>query len=221
MAKPLIASNLYANLEFLKRTGKLTKSKKILEIGSGAGKLLSILTEEGYNVQGTEYAEDHVATAKELYKGVKIKQMSGDDITYPDNSYDVVISFDVFEHIKDTAKHLSEVKRVLKPGGYYIFCTPNKFTNIPWEVMRYKSLTAWTKYHVALHTYGQLKRALLKAGFKHEFYDVKVMNEFFLNKVKSKLGNFGVTLIKLINPDRFPIPVRTNYYVVAQNAKGD
>jgi 2-polyprenyl-3-methyl-5-hydroxy-6-metoxy-1,4-benzoquinol methylase len=217
MKQRLSASNLNANRRFLKQTGKLTKSKRILEIGSGNGLLLNMLTKEGFDIEGSEYSVDHVNTARKLYKGIKIKEMSGDDITYPDKSFDIVISFDVLEHIKDTKKHLSEVKRVLKPGGYYIFCTPNKYTNIPWEIMRYRSLTAWTKYHVALHTYWQLKKALEKAGLKPEFYDVKVMNEFFLNKVRSRLGDIGVSIIKIINPDRFPLPVRTNYYVVAQN----
>ncbi len=217
MAHSLIASNLEPNLKFLKKSGRLKKNKKILEIGSGQGVLLDLLTKEGYNIQGTEYDNENLKIAKKLFKGVKILKMSGDDITFPDNSFDLVISFDVFEHIRDTQKHLNEVKRVLKPGGAYIFCTPNKFTNIPYEILRWKSLTAWAQSHVALHTYWELKRALTKAGFKPIFGDVKVVNEFFLNKIRLKFGAIGVKIVKIINPDRFPIPLRTNYYVIAKS----
>lgn len=46
------------------------------------------------------------------------------DIPFTDNSFDVVISEDVMEHIEDYNKALDEIYRVLRPGGFYIFTIP-------------------------------------------------------------------------------------------------
>ena len=76
--------------------------------------------------------------------------------------FDVVMSFDVLEHIPDSDRHLQEVRRVLRPGGHYVLQTPNKLTNAVFETIRWRSLR-----HGAPTTarFGQLQRRLRAAGF--------------------------------------------------------
>jgi SAM-dependent methyltransferase len=45
-------------------------------------------------------------------------------LTFPDNKFDIVINSDVLEHVGNLEKALSEVKRVLKPGGFHVFTIP-------------------------------------------------------------------------------------------------
>ena len=45
-------------------------------------------------------------------------------LTFADDSFDLVLSEDVFEHVRDYKKGFSEVARVLKPGGFHIFTVP-------------------------------------------------------------------------------------------------
>jgi SAM-dependent methyltransferase len=45
-------------------------------------------------------------------------------LTFPDNSFDILINSEVLEHVSDLNKALSEVKRVLKPGGFHVFTIP-------------------------------------------------------------------------------------------------
>jgi SAM-dependent methyltransferase len=45
-------------------------------------------------------------------------------LTFSDNSFDLVITQDVFEHIQDPDKAFVEIYRVLKPGGFHIFTIP-------------------------------------------------------------------------------------------------
>ena len=59
---------------------------------------------------------------KDLYKEKKI--CSATNLQYPDENFDVVCSFDVFEHIEKDKKAISEVYRVLKKGGFLIFTVP-------------------------------------------------------------------------------------------------
>jgi ubiquinone/menaquinone biosynthesis C-methylase UbiE len=46
-------------------------------------------------------------------------------IPFPDNTFDVVIAQWVFEHVADAHKTVQEINRVLKPGGVFIYMTPN------------------------------------------------------------------------------------------------
>lgn len=52
---------------------------------------------------------------------------SGEAIPWPDSSFDVVFSDNVLEHLADPARVFAEIRRVLKPGGVFLFKTPNQF----------------------------------------------------------------------------------------------
>src|SRR4051812_31375895 len=51
---------------------------------------------------------------------------AGEKLPYPDNKFDVVIADNVVEHLPDPMAVFSEVARVLKPAGLFMFKTPNK-----------------------------------------------------------------------------------------------
>ena len=133
-----------------------------------------------------------------------------------DSFFDIVLSFDVLEHIPDVDAHLSEVRRVLKPGGLYLFQTPNKLTNVPFEIIKNRSLTKHKTYHCSLQTFWSLKRLLVAHGFEFRFVKIPVTNEFMEQKVERVLGRAGRCLLRLMNLDRSPVPMRTNFYVISR-----
>jgi ubiquinone/menaquinone biosynthesis C-methylase UbiE len=95
---------------------------KILSIGVGTGDELEIL-----NKFGEVYIIDIEKKALELIPNKFYKKKMVCDacnIKYKDNFFDLVVSFDVFEHIKDDKKAISEVHRVLKQKGTLIFSVP-------------------------------------------------------------------------------------------------
>jgi len=49
------------------------------------------------------------------------------DLPFPDNTFDLVFSIYVLEHVSDSAPVISEIGRVLKPGGLFLSLTPNRF----------------------------------------------------------------------------------------------
>jgi hypothetical protein len=104
---------------------------------------------------------------------------------------------------------------VLVPGGRYLLQTPNKWTNTVFETIRWRSLTSWRDDHCALHTYGQLQRRLARHGFEVRFHDIPVVNDFFRRKLRHYVGPVGPTLLAILNPDRLPLSLRTNFYVEA------
>lgn len=217
----LARGNLSSNIKFLNENHLLdNKRLKILEIGSGKGILVKYLLDQGFDIQGTEYSQEYIDIAKkEFSKNLPLIKMSGEDLKFKDNSFDLVLSFDVLEHIANTDKHLSEVKRVLRDGGIYAFGTPNKITNIPWEILDKKSFTGWKRYHCSLHTYNELKKRLQNHRLEFQFIKVPVFNNRFKEKMIKRLGRFGILLANIIGIDKLPLCLRTNFYVIATKRK--
>ena len=205
-----------SNVEFIGRTGVLTRGAKILEIGSGKGRMLHHLAKLGHDIRGVELNREYIAASRELFGELPVSPVDSEKLPAADGSLDVVMSFDVFEHIPDTDSHLREVNRVLKPGGYYLLQTPNKWTNAVFETFRWKSLTAWKVQHCSLHSFRELRQRCEKHGFAVQFYDIPLVNDFFRFKVEAYLGRFGLLLLKVINPDALPLPLRTNFFVAAR-----
>lgn len=98
------------------------KKCKILSLGAGTGDDLDVL-----NKFGDVYVVDidpevlNLINESDCYEK---KVSDARDLDYPDNFFDVVTSFDLFEHITEDALAVSEVKRVLKKGGHLIFTVP-------------------------------------------------------------------------------------------------
>jgi 2-polyprenyl-3-methyl-5-hydroxy-6-metoxy-1,4-benzoquinol methylase len=209
--------NQESNILFLSKMDNIfNKKSKILEIGSGTGFLLDYFYKQGYDIQGIEIDFKRIEKSEELYGKLPIKLMSGDELLFGDSIFDVVISFDVFEHIPDTNLHLNEIYRVLKPGGYYLLQTPNKWTNVIFETIRWKSFTKWKIQHCSLHSYRQIIKRFNTHNFEVKFHNIPVVNNFFTAKLKWYVGNWAVTVLKIINPDKLPIPLRTGFYISAK-----
>jgi SAM-dependent methyltransferase len=208
--------NFDSNVLFIERTGVLAPGARILEIGSGKGRLLRHLLQRGCDIRGVEADTSSIAASRGLYGELPLSAVDTVALPETDGSLDIVLSFDVLEHIPDTDGHLREVRRVLKPGGWYLLQTPNKWTNALFETIRWKSLTAWKIEHCSLHSYGQIKRRFARHGFTVEFYDIPLVTDFFRLKVEAYLGKFGLLLLKAVNLDALPLALRTNFYIKAR-----
>ena len=133
--KPLLSRLLFAYNE----AKQYIKDKEVLEIGCGEGYGASILSPLAKKYTGI----DKYKTANtENLKGVDFIQMTVPYLNgFKDNTFDVIVSFQVIEHIKQDDIYISEIYRVLKPGGLAILTTPNiemSVTRNPFHVREYK-----------------------------------------------------------------------------------
>jgi SAM-dependent methyltransferase len=206
--------NFESNLIFLNKLKLLSNKQNIPEIGSGTGHLIKYLRDLGYNITGTEANDKFIQYAKESYCIDLIKETTA-NLNFKDCSFDVVMSFDVIEHMPRVNEHIKEIKRILKGRGVYILSTPNKWTNIPFEIMTKKSFTKYKKYHCSLQNYWELKKLFEHHDFDIEFIDVPIVNDFFLKKIYKHFGIIGENMVKFIPIDKLPIFLRTNFYMVA------
>ncbi len=214
--------NHEANLRFLGKIGALETPLDVLEIGSGKGAMMQHLQDGDHRVVGIELDRDAIEESRREYGELPVCIARAEALPFASEEFDLVASFDVFEHIPDTDLHLREVSRVLRTGGHYILQTPNKWTNMLFEPIRFarkygiRNTFTFLEDHCSLHSYWQIVRRFRRNGFEVQFFDIPVVNEFFRLKVKRFLGSPGVFVLKFVNPDKFPLPLRTNFYVQAR-----
>jgi SAM-dependent methyltransferase len=204
--------NLQTNLEFLARTDLLKPKDKILEIGCGIGTVVNELSRKGHDIIGIDISGEAIEYGRNKYGDIRLEVQAAEILPYENESFDVVLSFDLFEHIAEIDKHISEVRRVLRPGGYYLFQTPNRYSNIIYETLWTKSLQ-WRRYHPSLHSPGQLRRRMARHGFEIKFIKMNPINKFTEKKLK-KLGLLG-HILRHVNFRRMPLVLQTNLYVIA------
>lgn len=95
------------------------RNSRVYELSS-RGAFYSYLRREAGNVMGSEYFDDvEVGQEKD---GVLCQDV--ERLTFKDECFDVCTSTEVFEHVADDLKGFSEIYRVLKPGGLFVFTVP-------------------------------------------------------------------------------------------------
>jgi len=106
------------------------RGKKVLEVGCGAGIDSAEFARNGALVTSTDFTEKAVQSTKELLEEanlpVNVIQADATNLQFEDNTFDCVYSFGVLHHILDIEEALSEIKRVLKPGGQVMVMLYNK-----------------------------------------------------------------------------------------------
>ena len=96
---------------------------RLLDFGCGTGAYRSMLEDLGYEWHGVNYRDGmnvEAAAAAEAAPDPRMKFYDGLYLPFPDNHFDVVYSFQVFEHIQSIPTTFAEIRRVLKPGGSLI-----------------------------------------------------------------------------------------------------
>ena len=211
--------NIQASLEYFLKLN-IPKDVKILDVGCNYGSLIYNLYALGYhNVFGVEIDKSALEKGKISYPRISdnLYTHEAGNLPFGDGIFDVVLMFDVIEHIPDVQVFLkNEVFRILKKRGVFIFQTPNKPMNILWVYLDNKSFKVeWWKEHCSLQTFWGLKKLLFSAGFNNIVIEkYNVWTEHNKNKVKKKLGYIGLWLLKFVSV--LPVYICTNFWGYAK-----
>lgn len=97
---------------------------QILENGCGVGMYVERLSAVGGRVFGLEY--DFERAAEAAVRSPRILNAAGENLPFPDSSFDLILSHEVLEHVADDRQAAAEMARVLKPGGRAVVFVPNR-----------------------------------------------------------------------------------------------
>lgn len=169
--KELYISHLIHEAAYYK-AAEFAKGKKVLDLGCNTGYGSNILSQTAKNVIGVDVSNQAVETAKKEFKNniVSFQQIDGERLPFDNNEFDIIVSFQVIEHIVDYSKYIGEIKRVLSPKGIVLFTTPNALIRLDHR------MKPWYPFHV------------------YEFNNIEL--ESLLNNYYSNVCVFGLFAIE-------------------------
>ena len=105
--------------------------RDVLEAGPGEGYGADLIAGIARQVIGVDYDESAVAHIRARYPRVQMHLGNLAELPLADASVDVVVNFQVIEHLWDQGQFVAECLRVLRPGGVLLMSTPNRITFSP------------------------------------------------------------------------------------------
>ena len=139
---------------------------RALELGYGAGAVLSSLAAGVDELHGLDLDADPALVQPLLaargYQA-ELRQGSVYELPYADDSFDLVVSFSMFEHLHEYEKGLAQVARVMRPGGLFLLGMPavNKLMEAAFLAIGFKGIN---DHHVT--TPRQVSKAFAAAGLR-------------------------------------------------------
>ncbi len=144
------------------RLAQRCADRDVLEAGFGEGYGADLLADVARSVVGVDYDESAVAHVRTRYPRVEVVQGNLAQLPLPDASVDVVVNFQVIEHLWDQPQFVAECARVLRPAGLLLMSTPNRITFTP------GSDTPINPFHTRELNAAELTELLVEGGFTVE-----------------------------------------------------
>ncbi len=170
------------------------KNKKVLDLGCGPGLYAKKLSERGTKVKGIDLSRDLIKIAKRENPNIEFKIGDAENLPYKNSEFDIVLAALVLGHLSNWDKALSEINRVLKRGGIFVFSGYNpvieKTKKTRWFFRNFREIkdyfeegwrfSKWKKDAKKIHyhrTYGTIVKSLVKHGFEIiDYEDCKPVN---------------------------------------------
>lgn len=156
--------------------------KRILDVGCGDGRFLEVLRDFGsseWELRGIDIDEQAVERAKA--RGIQAEFARLEDFDPGDERFDMVVQFQVIEHVSAPDEMARKVFDLLVPGGLFVVETPDV---AGWDEALYRD-GLWGGYHIPRHwtlftpqTLGQL---LERAGFEIVRAEPLISTSFWIN----------------------------------------
>src|SRR5690348_9032411 len=103
--------------------GHITRDSNVLDLGCGRGGVAEVVWRDVRLAAGID--PDLASLTGHRAAGMPVVRGVGENLPFATGSFDVVVSVWVLEHLADPMSTFIEVARVLRPGGHFVFLTPN------------------------------------------------------------------------------------------------
>jgi SAM-dependent methyltransferase len=133
--------------------------RDVLEAGCGEGYGADLIAGVARRVTAVDYDQATVAHVRTRYPRVEVLHANLTELPLADHSVDVVVNFQVVEHLWDQPLFVRECARVLRPSGVLMVSTPNRITFTPGRD------TPINPFHTRELNADELTQLLTDAGF--------------------------------------------------------
>lgn len=164
------------HVRFITQVAQATPSKseaRILDVGCGPGTLLSLLKRMGFQVAGVDLSARAAEIALREH-GINVEVGQLEKLSFPADSFDVVLLLHTLEHVPNPRELLGEVLRILKPQGRAVVQVPN-IDSIQFKFFGTRWYGLDVPRHLIDYSLPSLLRLLSRTGF-----DVKRVRHFNL-----------------------------------------
>jgi len=175
------------------------KGKYILDVGCGNGYDSLLFTSYGAKVVGIDISPESIKTSQKNSKifhlddSVQFEVGDATKLRFPSNSFDIVYSFSVIDHIptgEGRQQAINEMARVVKPEGHVVNTGPNLFF-LPGTILtKYAQIKGSFKSFEHRFTYFEMRDMLKKANLKIVSFDSEYLytpDETICNRYCSSL----------------------------------
>jgi 2-polyprenyl-3-methyl-5-hydroxy-6-metoxy-1,4-benzoquinol methylase len=156
---------------FTRRLVPAGQPLRILDVGCGTGLNASHLAARGHTVVGTDVSSVAIEKFRQNgFAGIVCDMEKAGGVPLPDAGFDLVFASEVIEHIADTSTFLTELRRLVRPGGLLVLSTPNS-AFWPYRLLALAGRTPSEVQHpghVRFFSKRSLARAIQSAGFAIE-----------------------------------------------------
>ena len=198
----------------------LPAGSRILDVGCGTAHLTQWIRSKGFEVCGIEPSLEMINYARLNFPDIEIKQAISSSIPYPDNHFDLVVSFEVLRylHKNENIKTYKEFHRILKPNGRFFLTQVNLFaTDFYYFFHSLKSMycriTNKIHHHCNFTTASREEKLAKDAGFR----EVNTVGRFIAsNRMFYKLGKgigkwYSRLMEKMFGNQRFTNSIHKNF----------
>lgn len=166
-----ILSDFNYKLPIIKKFIPKEITLKVLDFGCGKGAMLSEVLKINplLQVTGVDVSDEALKVAKNKLKKCQFMQIKdGERIPFKSGFFDFIIASDVLEHVYDTEKTFSELKRILKKGGNILITVPyhGLVKNLIISLFYFEFIFDPYSPHIRFYTKKSLLKCLSKANFK-------------------------------------------------------
>jgi 2-polyprenyl-3-methyl-5-hydroxy-6-metoxy-1,4-benzoquinol methylase len=174
---------------------KYKKTKKLLDVGCGIGYFLEVAIKRGWEVFGTEYTDEAIEICRK--KGISMHKGVLNPENYEEESFDIITSFEVIEHINNPIPELKNFYKLLRKGGLVYLTTPNFNSLLRYRLKSEYNVICYPE-HLSYYTPKTLKKVFLNTGFQKKKIETTGIS---LTRLKTSKGSSNEAFISKSSTD--------------------